>query len=170
MMARKLIPPVTVSLGRTLELVTLEGDNVTRWDEVAGWHLLTTADAFDREAGYASLFIVPGEFRTEDYGDPDDFGGDETAYARAYRRWHQRDFDMIGMLKIPDSAGTKIGRALRLDYASDKWNRRGAVIEYTHDFTEGDALPPVAYVRNRKDPKAFVLTGGHMTITERGIT
>ncbi len=162
MMARKLIPPVTVSLGRALELVTLEGDNVTRWDEVAGWHLLTTADAFNREPGYASLFIVPGEF-TGDLGDA------PTAAARAYRRWHKRDFDMVGALEVPDSAGTKIGRALRLDYASDKWNRRGAIIEYTHDFTEDEALPPIAYVRNREDPKAFVLSGGHMTITERGI-
>lgn len=164
MMARKTIPALTVSLGRTLELVTLEGDNVTTWSEVNGWYLLTTANAFDQPPGRASLFIVPGEFEA-------DLGAveDESAAARAYRRWHERDFDFVGLLDVPDSAGTKIGRALRLDYASDKWNRRGRVIEYTHDFTDGGALPPVVYVRNRANPKAFVLSGGHMQITEAGI-
>lgn len=157
------IPGETVHLGMVLELVTEDGDTQTVWDEAEGWHVLTTANAFDMGPGYAKLFLVPGtlgEFIPVD----EHRGGADT-----YQRWHARDPDTVQMLDVPESAGTKVGRAVRLDYSSDKWNGRGKTIEYTHSFMGEGMRPPLAYVRNAGNPKAFVLVGGDMTITEDGI-
>lgn len=167
-MTRHRIPPELVQLGTTLELVTEDGDMRTLWDEVAGWRLLAPTDAFDRRAPYGRLYLVPGEFEAEaDPECPDALRGLMRGTG-AYRRWHSREHDYVGVLDVPDNVGTAIGRAVRLDYASDKWHTRGRTVEYTHDFTEYGGAP-LAYVRNRRDPKAFVLAGGDMEITERGI-
>lgn len=157
------VPAVTIELGTALELVTEDGDNQTLWDEVNGWRVLVSSEAFDQSR--PRLFIVPGELENMKSDDA------ERAHARAhdgYARWHDRapDAGRVGWLETPDNIGTAIGRAVRLDYASDKWG--GRVVEYTHSFTD-DGRPPLAYVNNRNDPQGFALVGGDMTITEEGI-
>ena len=158
------IPPVTIELGIALELVTEEGDLHTLWNEVDGWRVLVSPDAFDQSR--PRLFIVPGDL--EEMEDAD--AGRAHARAQdAYARWHERapDAGRVGWLETPDRIGTPIGRAVRLDYASDKWG--GEVVEYTHSFKEDGQLAPLAYVHNRNDPQGFALVGGEMTITEQGI-
>lgn len=159
------IPAELWQLGTALELVTEQGERQTTWDEVDGWRLLAPTDAFERAAPYGRLYLVPGELEAAD--DPEALR-ELMRRTSAYPRWHDREAEWAGVLDVPDSVGTDIGRATRLDYASDKWQTRGRTVEYTHDFTEHGA-PPLAYVRNRRDPKAFVLAGGDMTITIRGI-
>lgn len=154
------IPDRTVKLGTALVLVTQEGDRVTTWDEVAGWNLLTTVDAIDQAR--ARLFIVPGKLRAST-SSPHGRG------ARTYDRWHDREPAKVGELRTPDELGVKVGRALRIDYRSDKWGARGRTHDYTHDFYEDGGRPPLVYVDDRKRPRGFVLSGGSMTVSERGI-
>lgn len=59
------IPAETVRLGQVLDLVTQLGPIRTTWDtELAGWQLLTDADAMRRRAGHARLYLVKGALRT----------------------------------------------------------------------------------------------------------
>ena len=157
------IPNTTVRLGRALELVTAQGDSVTQWDEVDGWQMLTTPDAEDLQPGRARLYLVPGELQAQQQVNPETHGGD------TYRAWHDRDAELIGELDAPDAFGADLGRALRVDYASDKWRNPGEEVEYTHDFTEGK--PPRVYADfdGRGQPRGFVLVGGDMAITPEGI-
>ena len=161
------IPPLVVRLGRALELVTQEGDRQTFWDEVDGFQMWTDPNAVDRAPGYARLFLVAGD---DPDGDGDDFADMDEALA-TYAEWHRRDAtNVTEVVDLPDRFGTTpIGRAIRLDYASDKWGREGREVEYTHDFFERGGSPPLVYVDNRETPRAFLLVGGSMTITARGI-
>lgn len=157
------IPQVTIQIGTALEFVTEEGNQHTLWTEVDGWRVLVSPDAFDQSR--PRLFIVPGDLE-----DMEDDAADR-AHARghvAYARWHDRapDGGRVGELDVPDSIGTRVGRAVRLDYTSDKWG--GELVEYTHSFRE-DGQPPLVYVSDIHDPKGFALVGGDMTITEQGI-
>jgi hypothetical protein len=156
------IPARTVRLGTVLELVTRDRRGVTTWDEVKGWHLLTTDDAFERAPGRARLFLVPGTLAPTPRAP-------RRAGNRAYRAWHEREADKVDELEVPDAIAVRMGRALRLDYASDKWRGRGDPVEYTHDFCEGDGRPPIAYATSRANPRAFVLTGGSMLVSRAGI-
>ena len=57
---------------------------------------------------------------------------------RLFRLWAARKYR--GVSDLPDldlSEVVRLGRCLRLDYASDKWKRPGRVQEYTHDFDGG---------------------------------
>lgn len=156
------VPAHTVSLGHALLLVTQQGDRVTQWDEVDGWNMLTSVDAMEHE--HARIFLVPGKLRKQN----DIRKG--AAGSATYGRWHERDAALLGELKnVPDELGHKVGRALRIDYSSDKWNPRGERIEYTHDFLEDGGKPPLVYTDNPKRPRGFVLSGGSMAVTEGGI-
>ncbi len=157
------LPNKTVKLGNAIELVTIDGDNVTRWNEVKGWNMLTTPEAFEHGPGRARLFLVPGEL---DNPRPP---RDAEKGTQAYDRWHKRTSDVVGYLDGPDGASELVGRATRLDYASDKWRNRGQPVEYTHAFDEDQAFPPLVYVDNPSDPSLFILTGGDMRVTEAGI-
>lgn len=158
------IPPVTVRLGTVLELVTRQGAQHTTWEGIEGYQLATDADATERKPGYARLYLWEGK-------DPEPSDDDEKLSLEAletYAAWHDRAPDGVEHYDVPaDFDATPVGRALRLDYASDKWCARGELTEYTHDFTEGS--PPLVYVDDRERPRAFVLVGGSMTVTPRGI-
>lgn len=159
------IPNTTVALGRALELVTVDGNEVTTWDEVDGWHMLTTPNAEELTPGRSRLFLVPGEFDQKRAANPD------TAAGRTYAKWHDRDADFVGDLDdLPEGFDVPLGRALRVDYSSDKWNNPGKTVEYTHDF---ENAPPLVYAAFKGDPirkpVGFVLIGGDMAITPEGI-
>ena len=156
------VPNQTVQLGRALELVTENSDRATLWDEVDGWHLLTTPEAEDRQPGHARLFLVPGKLEGQREA-KENKGGD------TYNAWHSRNPEFVGELDVPEEFGELIGRATRLDYASDKWNNPGDVVEYTHDFT-GAGKPPLVYGDfDGNKPRGFMLVGGDMAITSGGI-
>lgn len=153
------VPDRTVKLGTALVLVTQFRNQVTTWEEVAGWQLLTTVDAMNRTR--ARLFILQGKL-----------GGNKApsgAGVDTYERWHKRDAVNLGELKTPDEIGVKVGRALRIDYRSDKWGKRDRSVDYTHDFFEDGGRPPLVYVDDAKRPRGFVLSGGSMVVSERGI-
>jgi hypothetical protein len=65
----------------------------------------------------------------------------------------------------------KQGRVIRLDYRSDKWNRKGRTIDYTHDFLERGGRAPLAYTdaKTLASAKLVVVYGGSMAVTEAGI-
>ena len=56
-----------------------------------------------------------------------------------------------------------MGAATRIDYSSDKWGNRD---EYTHGVTTGATLYRFG---GPKPPWIWVLRGGGLTITTRGI-
>lgn len=161
------IPPLVVSLGQVLDLELATGDGRVFVDDWSGWHLLTNPSAFDNAPGRARLFLVPGEL--------EDLDADELAElegAEAYERWHERDAERLGELEIPDGpARYRQGRLIRMGYRSDKWNRRGEPVDYTHDFDAHGAHPPWLYTdaAELEASRFAVVVGGSMTVTERGI-
>ncbi len=162
------IPALTVRLGSAIELVTQDGDQQTFWGEVDGMQMATDPDAMDRGEGYAKLYLWKGDDPELD-DDAEPFETMEAAFD-TYAEWHDRPPTQVDEYDVPDQFdATPVGRAIRLDYASDKWNDAGQVVEYTHDFFEGDGSPPLVYVDSRERPRAFVLVGGDMRITARGI-
>lgn len=161
-MSEHRIPARTVRLGTVLELVTRAGQRVTTWDEARGWHVLATERAFEASPGRARLFLVPGKLGAN--------GPSTDAGRVAFERWHKREPNAVAMLtELPERIGAPVGRALRLDYTSDKWRRRGSRDEYTHDFCERGGRPPRVYTDNPQAPRAFVLVGGSMSVSEAGI-
>ncbi len=161
----KRVPRVTVRLGTVLDLVTERGHTRTFWEsDVRGWHLLTVSGAEHMGPGRARVFLVAGDI--EGWSDEDTERAERT-----YARWHRRDDgELVGELEIPDEFEDEpIGRAVQLDYASDKYGPRGKVQEYTHDFFEDGGRPPLIYANDRSHPRAFVLVGGSMRVSERGI-
>ena len=160
-MTTHLVPSTVVELGRGAELVVIEGDRVTPWD-VSGFVLCAPPDVEEREEGHARLFLLEGDL--EDF---EDLKGNATA-ARTYEMWNQRGAEFKGYMKTSKRLDAHMGRALRLDYDSDKWNNRGEVEGYTHDFTHG-GRPPLVWADSETAPEAFVLVGGDMAVNARGI-
>lgn len=156
------VPPATVRLGRPLELVVHRNRTVTTYGEpdFAGFHMLVPPGAEDMAPGRVRLYLVrpttvkPG-------------GRVPAAGAQTFDNWHDRDPDgRLNLDGLPERIGVRLGRALRLDYASDKWSRARREVEYTHAFGSGQ---PWVYADNQKAPRAFVLVGGDMHVTRHGI-
>lgn len=158
------VPAQTVRIGTALELVTERGEERVLWDEVHGWHVLTTPGAFEQAPGRARVFLVPGKLTKTDTAIP-------ARGSDAFERWHKRAADKVGELDVPDDFPDYVGLAVRLDYASDKWRGKGRFVEYTHSFVD-DGEPPRVYSappRRGAVPRGFALSGGSMAITEGGI-
>lgn len=93
---------------------------------------------------------------------------DEMSTAKStntFERWAQRSASKASDITFP--AGKRQwyagGKANRLDYRSDKW---GKTDEYTHDFGAGVRL----YVLQKgRSAAMWVIRGGKMTVTQRGI-
>jgi hypothetical protein len=155
------IPARTVQLGEPLDLWVQKGNQVTHYGprDLKGFIMLVGEGAEQTAAGRTRLFLVlPRKIQA----DGRSFG----AGAATFRAWHQRNPDaMLEYTGLPDSMGTKLGRAVRVDYRSDKWGGRN--IEYTHDFYEG--APPLVYADRADRPRGFCLVGGDMKITRHGI-
>ena len=157
------IPAVTARLGAALDLVTESSGKRTRHDLGDDWQLLTDADAIDRTDGRARLYLVRSEL-----SDKVPNRLDRASAIRTFERWHDRRPEFIGGLHdLPDKIGQPIGRAVTIGYRSDKWKQPGKTIDYQHDFRDG--RPPLVYVDQTHNPRAFLLTGGSIRVTERGI-
>jgi hypothetical protein len=86
---------------------------------------------------------------------------------RDYERWSQATARNEATAEIPDR-GTWVaidGPVKRLDYASKKWG--GTRHEYTH--TTGRAVRLYRYGPKTRPPWCWVVRGGRLTVTERGI-
>lgn len=157
------VPAETVRLGRPLDLWVRKGNQVTHYNgpDFKGFQMLTTPEAEELAPGRARLFLLKP--RTVKAG-----GRVHSAGARTYEMWHRKNPKGATELRgLPDDIATLLGRAEQLDYRSSKWQSRGAPRAYTHTFLEG--LPPLVYADRLKNPRAFVLVGGDMTITRHGI-
>jgi hypothetical protein len=157
------IPSETVKLGRPLDLWVRKGNTVTHYmgSDLKGFQMLTTPDAEERRPGRARLFLVkPRAIKAN--------GKIHRPGARTYEMWHKRNPKQgLELTGIAEGAPVLLGRADRLDYASDKWKPRGNHVGYTHSFLDGK--PPLVYADRIRSPRAFVLVGGDMSITRRGI-
>ncbi|MFW5921024.1 MAG: hypothetical protein ACOCUS_04235 [Polyangiales bacterium] len=153
------LPARTVHLGYALELVIADGE--LRYH--ASWPrqsmaLLAPDDAFEREAGYGRLFIIGEQIEGER-------GVRESRAAEAYRDWHKgRDPERVIELDGPDAFDERIGRAVSIVYASDKFSARGDFVDYEHDFAEPG---PIVYYSG--DPEGYALSGGCFEVDPRGI-
>lgn len=157
------VPPKTVLLGQTLELVIAADGGDGHYNAEFGrwWALLAPVDAFERKDGYGRLYLAPLEVVERASVDPDS----ETKSADAYRDWHDgRDPRQELVLEVPDALNQQLGRATRIDYRSDKFGDRGEFVEYTHNF--GEPGPLVYY---SSSPEGFALVGGGFRVDRRGI-
>ncbi len=83
----------------------------------------------------------------------------------AFERWAARDASKTATVDVnPRGAWKRVGNVRRIDYHSNKWGRRA---EYTHKSGPGVRL----YMKGSWDnpPRLWVLKGGRMTVTRRGI-
>ncbi len=83
----------------------------------------------------------------------------------AFERFADRDATKTSTVDVnPRGAWKRVGNIRRIDYHSNKWNRRA---EYTHKSGPGVRL----YMKGSWDnpPRLWVLKGGRMTVTPRGI-
>jgi hypothetical protein len=149
-------------MGTPVDLWVRHGNQITHYDgtDLAGFQMLTTPGAEELPPGRARLFLVKPETRKP--------GGTITNRgARTYEMWHKRDpKKVVDLDGVPDELGVRLGRAERLDYASDKWRDRRSTVQYTHSFLE---KRPLVYVDREHNPRAFCLVGGDMAITRHGI-
>ena len=81
--------------------------------------------------------------------------------AELYKAWNAGEKEPRGMSRARVSRPEMPGAvpAIAVVYRSDKFTPRP--VEYIHHFEEG--------VRARTDGKVFYVTGGHLTLTERGL-
>ncbi len=91
--------------------------------------------------------------------------------ARLYSKWtgNRRTADYERNAEIPDSTFSKvvkIGPARMIAYRSDKFAGRGKPSDYEHELGPGVSLYKFG---GTKPPWVFVLRGGRMTVTKRGI-
>lgn len=89
------------------------------------------------------------------------------AAMRKFHAWADRESKQASEVKFSAKKDRwyKGGSLARLDYKSDK---RGETAEYTHDFGRGVHI----YLLTGTGPRApamWVIKGGRMTVTERGI-
>lgn len=159
------IPGLTVHYGTVLDLQVehrRKRELVTRWK---GWCMLVGENAMRAAPGRARLYLVKGKL------EPTGKARTKASALETYERWHQRAADKIGELDVPDEITHKQGRVIRIGYRSDKWNRRGSMVDYDHSFLEDGHRAPWLYTDAASLSKstAAVIVGGDMAITEGGI-
>lgn len=166
------LPREAAQLGTVLDLTTERGDLRTFWDtELQGWLLLCSPEAIEAPPGRARLYLVRGELSPAPARSKPSEGAAATAEA-----WTDREAEVIGTIEHANAATTWIGIATKIGYRSDKWNARGVVKDYDHDFAElleplhGEPWPDVfSDAENLAAASIVVITGGLFRITERGI-
>ena len=87
--------------------------------------------------------------------------------AKLFRRWAQREAVDLGQLKIQDYPMRPVGRAKHIVYRSDKWHK-GRTDDYIHKFGPKVRMA-VSPGAKGKPPKAIAISGGRLTVTERGL-
>lgn len=114
-----------------------------------------------------ALVIIEGAKRTKAPKVHWAGGGDPQVAAarRSFERFADRDANKAATLEVsPRGPWRSVGPVKRIDYHSDKWGRRR---EYTHKSGPGVRL----YLKGSwsKTPRLWVMKGGRMTVTPRGI-
>lgn len=84
--------------------------------------------------------------------------------AKLFRRWAARDPVQMGKLSLGDYPLKPYGRAIHIVYRSDKWHP-GRTDDYIHKFGPKVRMA----VANGEPPKAIAISGGRLTVTERGL-
>ena len=97
--------------------------------------------------------------------DPDLFkaAGSEKS-AKLFRRWAARDPVQVGTITVGDYGMKPYGRAKHIVYRSDKWHP-GDTEDYIHKFGKNVRMA----VSSGKPAKAMMISGGRLTVTERGL-
>lgn len=160
------IPGLTVHYGTVLDLQIEHRrvrELVTRWK---GWAMLVGEHAMRSAPGRARLYLVRGKLAQQKRD-----AAPKAAALETYARWHGRGAAFVGELKVPDELAHKHGRVIRIGYRSDKWHRRGTMIDYDHSFLEDGHRAPWLYTDapTLERSTAAVIVGGDMAITEEGI-
>lgn len=133
------------------------------------WIMATDPDSVEAPPGEARLYFIKAPFTRDLTPDSNHEPTDEAL--DSFYLWNQREADRTFTVDTPDEVGTYYGKITRIVYASDKWDKRGKVTEYDHDFYENDGEPPFIYFDD-EDPEfaeAAIIYGGTMSINERGI-
>lgn len=90
----------------------------------------------------------------------------------AFEAWSDRGVEQAKTMSFPTTSSKwsrAKGHAKRIDYWSDKW---GDSQEYTHDFGTSISLYRFVHRKSRGRgpvPNLWVVRGGRLTVTERGI-
>ncbi len=84
--------------------------------------------------------------------------------AALFRRWAAREPVQMGKLQLQDYQLKPYGRAIHIVYRSDKWHA-GSTEDYIHTF--GPKVRIAMAPGN--PPKAIAISGGRLTVTERGL-
>ncbi len=146
-------------LGHVLELET--GCHVIRWDERKKPALLYNPKSKTLFWFYGPRIKETRRQKTNQVGPA----------ARTYGKWtgNRRGAEFEREAEIPDSVFEKverIGNATMIAYRSDKFARRGNPSDYEHKFGKNVSLYKFG---GSRPPWVFVVRGGRMTVTPRGI-
>lgn len=87
--------------------------------------------------------------------------------AKLFQRWAQREAVDLGKLSVQDYLMRPVGRAKHIVYRSDKWHK-GRTDDYIHKFGPKVRMAASPGARG-KPPKAIAISGGRLTVTERGL-
>lgn len=140
------IPPVTVELGRAVEL---DSDNWQwNWNKKHDWVVSTNPNG-----SRLYLFKKPKKLSPRDLR--------LTKADHLYKVFNRSDYDkaLVGNVSEPKK---KVGRAIHVVYESCKF---GPLRHYIHTFDN----PPIVWADKPEDPSVIALTGGKIKVTKRGI-
>jgi hypothetical protein len=150
---------VQIGLARELQLDTGTG---WRWTIADDWRVLVPAGAEQLAPGAGRLFLVPPPSSTSS-APPE-----PSAAAATFAEWHGFDARRLYAHDVPlcEEFGAPVGRALRIVYRSDKWDRKH--IDYDHTFKASDP-PAVSILGTAEAPRAILVRGGVFRTTARGL-
>ncbi len=143
------IPKTLVELGRAVEIETTT--RRWRWSKKDNWVVCAST-------GGKRLFVFqkPKKKSTQKEGSSIRRG------QRLYDVFSGRPSEQIVQGKVPELRYKGEDRAVHIIYHSDKF---GSPAKYIHEFD----TPPIVWTSSQTNPKMIALTGGKITITDRGI-
>lgn len=143
------IPKVLVELGRAVELET--NTRKWRWLKKDNWIVCAST-------GGKNLFL----FAKPKGAAPAQDGPTIRRGQRLFDVFNHRTSEELKRGRVPELKFKGEDRAVHIIYHSDKF---GSAANYIHEFD----TPPIVWVSSKQNPKIIGLTGGKITITDRGI-
>ena len=141
----------------TIRVQTREGEEVWEFPEPENLYYAP---------GERTLILVIG--RTVNFGDiPSVQKNKKAAAYKIFERWSAREVENAGTVDIPAVKLKDIGKAVDIIYRSDKWHKKRNQ-DYIHSFTKKNDNVRVRCGTFRGG-KVVTISGGRMTVTERGI-
>ncbi len=142
-------------LGETLQVTWVEvlgrfKYETREWDSAGNWMMLWSPRL-------SAVICVPCKDLTAAQS------GDDKA-EEIVRRWSKREPRKSATCTIPQAELVELGKAKSIVYRSDKW-QEGTDQDYIHEFQEGVRC----FADNADSPGIFVICGGRLTVTERGL-